>query len=226
MKLRAGFQRVALLWKLTTISKVKEGREFTENQSEENSLPARKVTENYFGGVRLAFWSSANYWHSLPRKFDFPLREQPVRFRGARGVGQAEVSEDGDWEGNNTVDDCKTLEREEWTVLKNLTKEPSPACQTSVAIERVINSSLQESTEDWCDWHCGLQNSVALSEFTFIVPAAKDVVKSWPVSRFEEADDESESEHLVICLCTCEAKRENCPTDFKEGDPDWKRAVR
>ena len=56
-----------------------------------------------------------------------------------------------------------------------------------------------------------------------LLPAAKDVVESWPVPGFEESDDESKGQHLFISLCTCETEREHSPANLEERDPDLRR---
>jgi hypothetical protein len=49
----------------------------------------------------------------------------------------------------------------------SLTEKPSPPSETSVSIQRVVDTGLQESTEDWGNRYCRLQNTIALSKFTY-----------------------------------------------------------
>lgn len=50
-------------------------RVLTEDESEQQGLPAEEVSENDFGGVRLAFRCAANTRHSRPGKFEFLKKE-------------------------------------------------------------------------------------------------------------------------------------------------------
>ncbi len=128
---------------------------------------------------------------------------------------------------------------------KTHTEEPPPSRKTCMIIESIINGSLQESAEDWGNGHGRLQYAVAFAEFTFSrtydqqlseqtirqnkltfsVPTSKDIVKRWPVACFEKTNNKTKTKQCAIRLCTSKSEGENCPTNFKEGNPDCEQLL-
>ena len=150
--------------------------EVTEDKGEKKRLPARKVTKNDFDSVRLAFRNSTSHFHSLLSKFNFlndkikvSVTSLLVHLNNAlltrsenNQLGLAVTGVSGKQKNARmaigremtplmTVAPSKKLGVREGTGPKKLTKKPSPSSETSVTIKAIINSSLQESTEDWCD---------------------------------------------------------------------------
>ena len=94
-----------------------------------------------------------------------------------------------------------------------------------MAVEAIEDARLQEAAEDGSDRDGRLEDAVALSELTFGVPAAQDVIKGGPVARLEEAYHEAKTEHGSVGFRSCESKSENGPPDFEERDPNYSSIV-